>query len=129
MPGGSNFVRSQRTNELVSRERCKHVSSSRGLAEFPILLFFHVAVRVQRLLRRVSRLSKAEAEAESLNAKNKELESELEALRDATRQRDAADQGSARESEEIMVALQGQVDSANQVHCTFLSHLSGRLFV
>lgn len=54
----------------------------------------------------------------SMEAKMKridEMETEMEALRDGVRERESISEGSARENEEILKALYGQVDAANRV--------------
>lgn len=49
-----------------------------------------------------------------------ELEGEVEALKEGVRERDVVREGSTRESEAIVGALQGQVDAANKVCLCFM---------
>lgn len=62
-----------------------------------------------------TRVPTLEADLEAERVRRGQLESELDSTRDGARQLESLKEGSARESEEIMGALQGQVDAANKV--------------
>lgn len=56
-----------------------------------------------------------ETELETERAKLEQVERELERMKEGARELESLKEGTARESEEIMGALQGQVDAANKV--------------
>lgn len=64
---------------------------------------------------RAARVCEAEADLEAERMVRLELEREKEAFAEVVRQRDSEHLGSTREHEEIMMALQSQVDAANKV--------------
>lgn len=62
-----------------------------------------------------ARVYTLDAELETERARLGQLESELESTRAGARALEDLKEGTARESEEIVGALQGQVDAANKV--------------
>lgn len=61
------------------------------------------------------RILALQSDLEAVRAGRRELEDEVRALREGLRQMEKVKEAAATESEEIMKALQGQVDSANKV--------------